>query len=681
MNLPADHLLEPVPPLRDRPGERRVVRTRVAGRPCVTRILLAQRVPPRFAQNLKAAALRGQGDLHGLPRSVELTFAGYRCAARLPAVTRPPRWPRAVAAGVTDDGFAFVTTEWIEGRTAQQLLAEGVPDARAMALDVLRALAELHAGSVVYGDLKPENVVWTPEERAALIDLDTMREVPDALHGAPTLDITRAWAAPEQSRDQLAFLASDLWAWAALVRRLFGGAPPEAWLGPLDACRATDPRRRPTTASLLGHLEHGEPLIDWHGDGVLLGPAPTVDGTDGGDGTERVPDLGGGPATERVPDDAAGGGTERVADEAAAPPRSPRIEPPAAPARGGCGRWLLGALATVAVCCGLPGVAADLWNTATVDTRADELLVALRRYKTERALNDDPTQIARLREMAELPGVHWPTPRFAAARALALVWGARLQDADARWDADAFARLERVVADGGDRREAALARATLYGAACRLRHDTVEAAAWCSRAVEALDRFFARTVPDDTTGWMVVEARWVEVQVKGVLAADARKAGTPDAAARLAEVLARCEDAEPWLDHAPVNGKELVEDCLYQAGQAPDIPRYVRWGTWLAERDQRGGTTGYATLEKLYEFADPACAGVVTLKRDRKGNLSGYAISRSVDPWCLAVGHAARGCPDASRQVMLGFADSAPTRPWSTLEAVLPATSRADCPR
>lgn len=690
MNFPG-HVLESPEPLRDVPGQRRVYRTRYAGQACVTRVLLSERLHPRFAPMLLPIVRDGRGSLPGVPEAIALTLEGYRVAARLPA-TDPPSWPRALTAGLTAEGYVYITTTWIPGIPLHEVRGP-LAEPEQVALDVLRALATFHRQHVVYGDLKPANVVLGPEGRAALIDLDTLREVGGADIAAPSRDLTRTWAAPEQEGGNT-WLSSDLWAFARLVGELFPGGLPPGWAAPLATCRNPDPTARPRTDLLLLALEGTTlSLRDWADRPLLLPPdaadaAPTAPGgatAPGpalpGSATERVPEAPG--ATERVVESA--GATERV-PEAPGAARPPSL-PPAGPGRtaslggtkltgSGCVTWVAGLfLLLVALCTGAWG----WWeHNATVDAdhHADEAMAALKAYKTRADLNRDEANRGRCRALADEAADIHATPRALGVQALARVWEAGLQDTDATWDGARAAELEALVSTAlatGDP-AASLAWATLEGARCRLDHGSTEAAVACERALAALGDFDESLPAEEDWNWLRVEAAWTEVLVRGAVAHAAEVAHLPDAATRRAEVQARCAEVEPLLPWAPVNGPELVQDCLHHAGTSDDLDHYFHWARWLVDHDLGDRSLSKTTLRHLYQAAGPTC-DTVTVSEKR-----GEWVIKGGEPWCLAVGHAARGCLDLSREVMARAAPDETTHPWDTLSRTIAALP-GDCAR
>lgn len=656
--------------LRDVPGSRRVSRTWIAGRECVTRVLLTTRVPTDLGPLVEKIVLHGHGSMLGLiPDDLQLTLEGYRVAARLPRNLGPPLpWTQAIAAGVDAEGHISISTGWIEGDPLHLVPAPAPDVASIRALDALRILVALHACHVTYGDFKSENLVLRPDGSIALIDLDTLREVAHPTSYAPTRDLTRSWAAPEQEREQRTYLASDLWSWAQLVAHLFPAGTPPEWRDALDACRLYDPLRRPRTEGLLAHLELGAPLTDW-----LDRPTPPAPGS----ATERVPEAaptgpGSGPPfeTERVP--------ERTGDFGPPPLREATGLIAGAGARSvqprrvqaGCLWSALGVFALVTSTCGGLGFAWNQSQIAAANTLAEDALSAMKANKTRLELNKDKSQREKLRVLAESAWSIRVTPRSSAIHALATVWAQGFQDASEGWSPERYQLALAAVEPAHSSREpeALLARGSLDAAVCRLNRLDVTAAVHCRRALQALQELQERLPADAEHHWLRLEGAWTEVLVRSELVAQARIAGLPSAVEHLDAGRTLCTQAEDWLPYAPVNGPELFEDCLRLAGAAPDVQQYLRWGNLLARADVVDGAVSQSTLRHLYAAGGPGCEASTVEKRRGEWQVKGL-------PWCVALGHAARGCWDLVDTIAWRDRMDDPQHPWDTLVAAAPSVS------
>jgi predicted ATPase/predicted Ser/Thr protein kinase len=182
---------------------------------------------------------------------------------------------------VLEDFFAgdryFLVMEWVEGRTLADLLAEAgggglpLPEVVHYLSQVAEALDHLHRHrpSVVHGDVKPANVIVTPDAQAVLVDfgISHRQSADDAALPRFALAGTAGYAAPEVAAGQAPSPAADVFSLGATAFALLTGGPPRpgarpAWTG-IDGERArlveyalrrglaVDPARRPATASAL----------------------------------------------------------------------------------------------------------------------------------------------------------------------------------------------------------------------------------------------------------------------------------------------------------------------------------------------------------------------------------------------------------------------------------------------
>jgi serine/threonine protein kinase len=172
-------------------------------------------------------------------------------------------------------GSPWLIMELVPSRSLAQVLAEDGPlspaRAAAMGMTLLEALGSAHAAGVVHRDVKPGNILVTPEGRVVLTDFGIA-----TLHGDPGLTQagmvmgTPGFCAPERIRGEPASPASDLWslgatlyaavegrgpfegqgsAMAVLANIVHGDPPPATHAGPLEpvilALMTRDPAARP----------------------------------------------------------------------------------------------------------------------------------------------------------------------------------------------------------------------------------------------------------------------------------------------------------------------------------------------------------------------------------------------------------------------------------------------------
>src|SRR5436305_12943911 len=132
----------------------------------------------------------------------------------------------------SDDGHPFLVMEYVPGATLRTVLRERgrLSPAEALAVmdHVLAALAAAHATGLVHRDVKPENVLVTPDGRVKVADFGLARAAAGATVTAATGPLigTASYLAPEQVNDGISDARSDVYAAGVLLFELLTGAAP-----------------------------------------------------------------------------------------------------------------------------------------------------------------------------------------------------------------------------------------------------------------------------------------------------------------------------------------------------------------------------------------------------------------------------------------------------------------------
>jgi serine/threonine-protein kinase len=138
-------------------------------------------------------------------------------------------------AGVFDyleeDGRPGIVMEMVDGETlAVRLAREGlleIPDAVAIAIEVLAALAAAHEAGVVHRDVKPGNVMLTPRGEVKVTDFGIARAAGDATLTESGFVIgTAHYTSPEQVQGHPATAAADLYGVGVLLYECLTGNRP-----------------------------------------------------------------------------------------------------------------------------------------------------------------------------------------------------------------------------------------------------------------------------------------------------------------------------------------------------------------------------------------------------------------------------------------------------------------------
>jgi hypothetical protein len=191
--------------------------------------------------------------------------ARFEREARAAATVAHPNVVAVHDAGV-DDAGPYLVMELVDGPS---LASADVPADRVarIGVEVASALAALHAAGVVHGDVKPANILLSPDG-AKLTDFGIARAADDTVTmSSPGVVFgTPAYAAPETLSHAERTPAADVYSLAAVLYEALTGSrwnaaqgatramPPRAWARVLEPALSPDPTRRPTAAALAASL-------------------------------------------------------------------------------------------------------------------------------------------------------------------------------------------------------------------------------------------------------------------------------------------------------------------------------------------------------------------------------------------------------------------------------------------
>ena len=153
-----------------------------------------------------------------------------RREARAAAAVSHPGVAQVYALEEDQEGFTYIVTEFVDGRTLRQEISAGpLPVARAIdtAHAIASALAAAHARGVIHRDLKPENVMRAKDGTVKVLDFGLAHVEQDEgetrLTRTGTLLGTPGYIAPEQLMGEQAGPASDIYALGLVMQEMLTG--------------------------------------------------------------------------------------------------------------------------------------------------------------------------------------------------------------------------------------------------------------------------------------------------------------------------------------------------------------------------------------------------------------------------------------------------------------------------
>ncbi|HUH03842.1 MAG TPA: protein kinase [Kofleriaceae bacterium] len=158
--------------------------------------------------------------------------ARFEREIRVLAELRHPAVVQLLDSGIDDELGPYLVTPLLPGATLRALQGRGPlgPEAAALLLEPLAdGLAAVHRAGLVHRDVKPENVIVTPEGRVVLVDLGLAYRAGQTRYTEQGSVVGSVpYMAPEQLEGREVSAASDVWALAVILYELITGARPFA---------------------------------------------------------------------------------------------------------------------------------------------------------------------------------------------------------------------------------------------------------------------------------------------------------------------------------------------------------------------------------------------------------------------------------------------------------------------
>lgn len=129
-----------------------------------------------------------------------------------------------------EGGTHFIVMEYIKGRTLREAIEIGGPlqpgRACAIACQVLQALAFAHDSGIIHRDVKPHNILLTPDGTARLADFGIAHLADGSTTRTAAILGSAHYLSPEQSAGEEATVRSDLYAAGIVLYEMLSGEPP-----------------------------------------------------------------------------------------------------------------------------------------------------------------------------------------------------------------------------------------------------------------------------------------------------------------------------------------------------------------------------------------------------------------------------------------------------------------------
>jgi serine/threonine protein kinase/tetratricopeptide (TPR) repeat protein len=131
--------------------------------------------------------------------------------------------------GEDEDGRLFIAMAFYEGETLKQKLERGplpIEEAWDYAQQIAAGLGAAHEHDIIHRDIKPGNVIVTPEGVAKVLDFGLAKLTDVTLTGTGTTLGTVAYMSPEQAEGEAVDPRTDLWSLGVVLYEMLAGERP-----------------------------------------------------------------------------------------------------------------------------------------------------------------------------------------------------------------------------------------------------------------------------------------------------------------------------------------------------------------------------------------------------------------------------------------------------------------------
>jgi len=147
----------------------------------------------------------------------------------------------------TPDGQMFLAMPLYDGITLKEKLRQSrlsIEESVSIAIQIARGLAAAHARGIVHRDVKPGNVMVSPDGTVRLLDFGLAIPIEGSLTNSASTRGTVVYMSPEQARGEPVDARSDLWSLGVVLYEMIAG---------------TRPFHRGNPAPILDQIFHSDP--------------------------------------------------------------------------------------------------------------------------------------------------------------------------------------------------------------------------------------------------------------------------------------------------------------------------------------------------------------------------------------------------------------------------------------
>lgn len=133
---------------------------------------------------------------------------------------------------VSENDTGYVISEYIEGRSLQEILSDGVryqaKEAQYIICEILRGLSKLHAQNIIHCDIAPQNIMMTGDGKVKLVNFGATRYVTTSNSKSLAVMLKQGYAPEEQYRSMgKRGPWTDVYAIGAVMYRMITGKVPQ----------------------------------------------------------------------------------------------------------------------------------------------------------------------------------------------------------------------------------------------------------------------------------------------------------------------------------------------------------------------------------------------------------------------------------------------------------------------